>query len=226
MGLLDFFRLGKVIVSTAKAVGQQRSLSQDLAALPMPECVSECLRHFNLSAGHWEGRARPPRADAASVAKQKQLPPELAEFYAHCDGFEAVHGNFPALVLGLASLKLGADYQPSVPERIAQFWQDHGNDSDQPGLLAILPPDDLAALATGAADCYIDPARLNAALPICEPTANTLVVVLLVDLGERLHKGTVIDFENGAATRHPGFKAWLGSRASVFGSMATSFGAG
>jgi hypothetical protein len=225
VGLLDFFRMGKVLVSTAKAVGQQRSLGKDLAALPMAEFVRECVRNLNMSAGNWEGRARPPSPDAAPTAKQKQLPAELAEFYAECDGFEAVHGEFPALVLRLANLRLGSDYKPSLPDRIAQFWNENGNDSDKPGLLAILPPDDLVALATDSADCYIDPARLNLALPLCEPAANEFVAVLLFDAGERLPRGTVIDFENGAATRYPGFKAWLGSRASLFGSMALRSGA-
>lgn len=225
MGLLDIFRMGKVLVGTAKAIRAQRSLGKDIAALPMKEFVQECVRNLNMSSGNWEGRARPPNPQAASIATAKRLPAELAEFYAECDGLEVVHGEFPAPVLPLASLRLGADYTPSLADLVAQFWNDNENDSDKPGLLAVLPPDDLMALATDSADCYLHPERLDLALPLCEPSANEFVVVLLTDAGERLPRGTVLEFENGAATRYPGFKAWLGSRASLFGSLANSFGA-
>lgn len=226
MGLLDIFKIGKVLVGTATAIKQQRSLGKDLESLQMPEFVSECLGHLNMSAGNWEGRARPPNAAAASLAKEKQLPGELAEFYAVCDGFESVHGDFPAAILRLSDLRLGVDFKPSLPNRLAAFWKEYGNDSEKKGMLSILPPDDLAALAAHAADSYLHPSALNHALPLCEPDAdgNDFVVMLLADAGERLPRGTVLEVEGGSATRYPDFKAWLASRASLFGSIATQFG--
>jgi hypothetical protein len=225
MGLLDLFRMGKVLVGTAKAVRAQRSLGRDLASLPMPEFVTECIRNLNQSAGNWEGRSRPPNPSAALLAKEKGLPDELAEFYAECDGFEPVHGEFPAAVLKFTELRLGSEYKPSVADRLTAFWSEHGNDSERPGMLSILPPDNLAALATHSADCYLRPSLLESAMPRCEPSPNDFVVLLLADMGENLPRGTVLEVEGGAATRYPGFKAWLGSRASLFGSMAERFGA-
>lgn len=225
MGLFDIFRMGKVLVGTAKAVREQRSLGRDLAALPMPEFVEECVRNLNKSAGNWEGRSRPPNPSAAVLAKERKLPDELAEFYTECDGFEPIHGEFPAAVLRLAELRLGSEYTPSVAARLAEFWAEHGNDSEKPEMLSILPPDNLVALATNSADCYLRPSSLEFALPLCEPGANDFVVVLLTDSGENLPRGTVLEVEGGSATRYPGFKAWLGTRASLFGSMAERFGA-
>jgi hypothetical protein len=225
LGLFDIFRVGKVLVGTAKAVREQRSLGRELAELPMPEFVPECIRNLNKSAGNWEGRSRPPNPSAASLAKERKLPDELAEFYAECDGFEPVHGEFPAAVLKLTDLRLGSSYTPSLAERLATFWMECGNDSEKPGMLSILPPDNLAALATHSADCYLRPSSLEFALPLCEPSGNDFVVLLLADAGENLPRGTVLEVEGGSATRYPGFKAWLGTRASLFGSMAERFGA-
>lgn len=186
----------------------------------MAECVPECIRNLNMSGGNWEGRARPPNASAATIAAEKKLPVELAEFYAQCDGFEPVHGEFPAAVLKVTELCLGAEYTPSIAARLSAFWKEYGNDSEKPGLLSILPPDDLGALATHSADCYLRPSILEFALPLCEPNENDCVVILLADAGEKLPRGTVLEIEGGSATRFTGFKSWLGSRASLFGSMA------
>lgn len=223
MGLLDIFRMGKILAGTAKTIREQRSLGRDLAALPMPEFVSECIRNLNESAGNWEGRSRPPNPSAALLAKEKMLPDELAEFYAECDGFEPVHGEFPAAILKLNELRLGSEYSPSIAERLSDFWKAYGNDSEKPGMLSILPPDNLAALATHSADCYLRPSLLDFSLPLCEPDANDYAVLLLADAGEHLPRGTVLEVESGSATRYSGFKAWLGSRASLFGSMAQRF---
>lgn len=219
MGLLDLFKLGKVFVGTAKAVRAQRALGRDIAALPMPEFVAACVQNLNQSAGAWSGRARPPVADAAEQARHKRLPSELREFYAHCNGFEPVEGDFPAAVLPLAALQLGADCQPPLSERLARYWSEHGNDSVKPGLLSVLPPDDLAALATHSAECHLRPALLDLAIPLCPPEATRFTVVLLAPVGPELPRGTVLEVEGGSATRYPGFKAWLGSYASMFGSM-------
>ena len=225
MGLLDFFRMGKILASTAKTVREQRSLGRDLAALPMPEFVSECILNLNRSAGNWEGRSRPPNPAAALLAKEKKLPDELTEFYAVCDGFEPIHGEFPAAILKLNELRLGSEYKPSIADRLSAFWKEYGNDSEKPGMLSILPPDNLAALATHSADCYLRPTLLDAALLLCEPDTDDFSVLLLADAGEHLPRGTVLEVEGGSATRYSSFKAWLGTRASLFGSMAHRFGA-
>lgn len=217
--------MGKVLVGTAKAVREQRSLGRDLAALPMPEFVSECIRNLNNSAGNWEGRSRPPNGSAVIAAKERNLPDEIAEFYLECDGFEPVRGEFPTAVLRLTDLRLGSEYTPSLADRLTAFWKEYGNDSEKPGMLSVLPPDDLAALATHSADCYLCPAMLKSALTLCEPEESDFVVVLLDDAGENLPRGTVLEVEGGSATRYPGFKAWLGSTASLFGSMPQRFGA-
>ncbi len=226
MGLLDLFKLGKVFVGTAKAVRAQRALGREIAALPMPAFVAACIENLNQSAGQWSGRARPPAADAAVRVREKRLPSELREFYAHCNGFETVDGDFPAAVLPLAELRLGADCQPPLSERLARYWAEHGNDSEKPGLLSVLPPDDLAALATHSAECHLRPAVLDMAIPLYTPEATRFTVVLLAPAGPELPRGTVLDVEGGSATRYPGFKAWLGSYASLFGSMGSQPGAG
>lgn len=224
MGLFDLFKFGKVLVGTAKAVREQRTLGREISSLPMAEFVAACVQNLNQSAGNWEGRVRPPNPEAALLASEKRLPPELQEFYLHCDGYEAVQGEFPAAILGIADLQLGADCKPSLSERLSRYWAEHGNDSDKPGLLSVLPPDNLAALATHAAECHLRPSVLEMTIPLCRPDADRFVVVLLADAGENLPQGTVLDVEGGSATRYPGFKAWLGSYASLFGSMSKRLG--
>lgn len=219
MGLMNLFKLGKVAVGTAKAVRSQRTLGRELAALPMPAFIDACLENLNTSAGQWVGRVRPPAAGAAQLARDKRLPSELREFYAFCNGFEAVQGEFPAPVLPLAGLKLGADCEPPLSVRLARYWAEHGNDSEQPGQLSVLPPDDLAALAAHAAEGHLRPALLDLAIPLCPPRRDRFTVVLLAPAGTQWPRGTVLDVEGGSATRYPGFKAWLGTYASLFGSM-------
>ncbi len=225
MGLLNLFRMGKVLVGTAKAVHAQRALGKEISSLPMAEFVAECVKNLNQCAGNWEGQLRRPNPEAASLASAKRLPPELQEFYLHCDGLEAVHGDFPAAILRIGELRLGADYSPTLSERLSRYWDKNGNDSEKPGLLAILPPDNLSALATHSADCYLRPSILETTIPVCRPDGDRFVVVLLVDAGDNLPRGTVLDIEGGSATRYPGFKAWLGSYASLFGSMGQRLGA-
>jgi hypothetical protein len=226
MGLGNIFKMGKVVAATNKAIKQQRLLGKNLAALPMPEFVAECIRNLNESAGNWEARARPPNPNAAALCKDKRLPLELTEFYTECDGFEAVHGEIPAALCALNSLRLGADFKPSLADQLAACWRENGNDSDEDGLLSVLPPDNLLALATHDADCYLEPSALNQALVLCEPQDDDFVVILLEDAGAHLPRGTVLEVECGSATRYPSFKAWLGSRASVFGSLAAQIRSG
>lgn len=225
MGLLDIFRMGKVLLGTAKVVRAQRTLGREIASLPMAEFVTECMQNLNQSAGNWEGRIRPPDAAAALLAREKKLPAELQEFYAHCDGFEAIYGEFSASILPIGELRPGADYRPKLSTRLCGYWAENGNDSEEPDLLSILPPDNLSALATHAADCHLRPALLDMAIPLCEPDKDRFVVILLADAGENLPAGTVLDIEGGSATRYPGFKAWLGSHASLFGSISQHFAA-
>jgi hypothetical protein len=225
VGLLNFFRLGKVLFGTAMAVRRQRTLGRKIASLPMAEFVADCIKNLNQSAGNWEGRLRHPNPEAALLANARKLPAELREFYLHCDGFEAVKGQFPAAILKVGELQLGADYQPTLSERLARYWEENGNESEEPGLLSVLPPDDLAALATHAADCHLRPSILETTIPLCRPDGDRFVVVLLTDADEHLPRGTVLDIEGGSATRYPGFKAWLGSCASMFGSIGQRHGA-
>ena len=223
MGLFDIFRMGKVVAGTVRAVRQQRALGKDLAALPMPRFVEECLSNLNQSAGNWQGRARPPHGSTAAIAALKRLPDDLTEFYAHCDGFEPVHGDFPAAIYPIHDLKLGADHMPSLSARLVSYWQENGNDSEKPGLLSILPPDDLAALASHAADSYLKPSLLDVAVPLCPPRGSDFKVILLTDSGEHLPRGTVLSVEGGSATRYANFKTWLASYASLFGSLSAAF---
>jgi hypothetical protein len=58
-------------------------------------------------------------------------------------------------------------------------------------------PNNLAALATNSADCHLRPSSLEFALPLCEPSENEFVVLLLADAGENLRRGTVLEIEVG-----------------------------
>lgn len=216
MGFFDLFRLGRVLLGTAKAVRAQRRLARELAALPMERFVPECMSYLNRSAGNWEGRARPRDAAAAEIARAHGLPEELIDFYRVCDGFEAVSGEFPACIPPVAQLRTGARHVPPLSSLLSAYWDEHGNDSDRPGLLSVLPPDDLAALAVHAADDYLEPAMLDSAIVLGSPDERGFVVVLPADAGGNLARGTVLDVEAGAATWYPGFKAWLATRASLY----------
>jgi hypothetical protein len=219
VGLLDIFRMGKVIAGTVKSVRNQRDIGKKLSALPIERFVPECLSCLNQSAGNWQGRARQPNESGATIAKSKQLPDELVEFYGVCDGFETVQGDFPACVYPVGELHLGATHSPTLSSLLESYWEEHGNDSEKPGLLSVLPPDDLAALATHSADSYLRPSSLDLAVPLCPPMEHDFVAILLADSGENLPRGTVLEVEGGSATRYPSFKSWLGTRASLFASL-------
>lgn len=218
MGLLDIFRMGKVIAGTIRAVKNQRDLANEIAALPMERFVPVCLANLNNAAGSWEGRARPPDNAAASLAIEMRLPDELAEFYRVCDGFESVQGEFPACIDSIRDLRLGADGAMPLTSSLLAYWKEYGNDSEKPGLLSVLPPDDLAALATNSAESYLKPSTLDLAVPLCPADGSDFVVILLADSGKALPLGTVLDVEASSATRYPTFKTWLATRASLFGS--------
>lgn len=55
MGLLNLFRMGKVLVRTAMAVHAQGALGKEISSLPMAEFVAECVKNLNQCAGNWEG---------------------------------------------------------------------------------------------------------------------------------------------------------------------------
>lgn len=222
MGLFDLFRMGKVLAHTARAVRSQRDLARELAALPMPTFVPQCLLNLNQSAGAWHGAARAVNERAASIASAKQLPPELAEFYSVCDGFSSSDADFPAPLLPIDALRLGGDYRPPLSERLVSYWNEHGNESEKPGLLSVLPPDDLGAMVAHAADSHVAPTVVDLALPLCLPRKDDFVVILLADSGDKLPRGSILEVEGGSATRYPGFKAWLATCASLFGSLAAA----
>jgi hypothetical protein len=220
MGIMDIFRMGKVIAGTVKAVRNQRQSARDTQALPMDAFVVQCLADLNAPAAGWSGSARPANPRAKEIAAAKRLPEELQLFYQDCDGFVSESDDFPAPVLPLAELRLGMDFNPSLSELIANYWKEYGNDSDKPDHLAILPPDNLTALATNSAELFIRPSALDSMVPLCTPRDDAFSVVLLTPLGDDLPSGTILEIEGGMATRYDGFKHWLATRASIFGSLA------
>jgi hypothetical protein len=219
MGLLDLFRMGKVLVHTAKAVKHQRDVAQEVRALPMPELIARCLQGMHSPHTDWRATARPPRSDAALAAAAKRLPAELAEFYSHCDGFQA-SDDFPVRMLPLGQLRLGADHSPCPSQLIEAGWREHGNESEREGYLTILPPDNLTALMTNSAEGYLRPTALDVMLPVVPLEPNEFTVVLLTSMGERLPAGTVLEYENGVATRFDGLRHWLATRGTLFETLA------
>ena len=219
MGPSDIFRTGSVIAGTIKSVRNQREIGKNLSSLPMERFVPDCLSCLNQSAGNWQGRARQPSEAGSTIAISKQLPDDLVEFYSVCDGFEAIQGDFPACIYPVNDLHLGATHTPTLSSLLESYWKEHGNDSERPGLLSILPPDDLGALVTHSADSYLTPSSVDLAVLLCPPEEQDFVAILLVDSGENLARGTVIEIEGGSATRYSSFKSWLGTRASLFASL-------
>ena len=215
MGLLDFFRAGRMVMHVSRAVRQQRQSAQELRGLPMAELVPRCLAGMHTEHAPWRASARPPRPDAERLAKALRLPPSLAGFYAVCDGFDA-SDDFPVHMLPMAQLRLGADHAPPPSALVQAFWREHGNESDREGCLAILPPDNLLALATNQAEQYLRPSALDLMLPV-EPTRpHAFTLVMLASLGDRLPAGTLLEFENGAATRYDDIAHWLATRGTLF----------
>jgi hypothetical protein len=220
MGLIDIFRIGKVVAGTVKAVRQQRDIARELQALSGEAFVEACLQGLNAPAAAWSGRRRPPDARAAALADALGLPQSLRAFYALADGFEPVRGPFPLPLLPIAELKRGADCRPCLSQRLASTWDKHGNDAVEPGHMAVLPPDDLAALATGAAESHLPPEALDAMLLLCPPQEHQFSVLVLDPVGA-VPAGAVLDIESGGATRYDDFKHWLATHASLFSSMAS-----
>lgn len=218
LGLFDFFRAGKVMVHVAKSVENQRNTAQELRTLPMPQFIASCLEGMHSEHTGWKGKARTARPDAQAMAAAKRLPADLAEFYAHCDGFDA-SADFPARVLPLGQIKLGVDHAVPPSRHIEAFWEEHGNDSERDGWMTVLPPDDLMALASNAAETFVRPASLDMAVPIVPLEENGFALVLLAGLGDALPVGTVLEYENGIATRYDDFRHWLATRASLFLSL-------
>lgn len=218
MGFLDMFRTDKAAARAALAARTQRSTGRRLAAMPMQEFVPECLRKLNQS-GAGAAHTRAPQRGARVLAANKQLPDELADFYCMCDGFESPDPDFPAPLLPISRLRPGANAKPALSERLAAYWAERGNPSNQTGLLAVLPANPLTADATPAANDYLPLSALDQAMLLCPPRAAGFVVLLIADTNTTLPRGTVLEVEGGSATRYPGFKAWLGSRASRVGAM-------
>lgn len=221
MGLLDLFRFGRVAVHTAKAVSQQRRSAREMAALPMDHLVAECVAAINSPHAPWKLAARAPQPDAAERAQALGAGAELCEFYARCNGLEALHDQPPAAVLPIEALRTGAEYAPALSAQLRGYWRDNGNDdAENPDRLAVIPPDDLGALATGASEAEIDPAVLDSALVLLAPQAHQCVVLLTAPAHEKLPAGAVLDIEHGAGTRYDGFRHWLATQASLYQSVA------
>jgi hypothetical protein len=219
MGLFDLFRFGKVMAHTARAVKHQRDAAAQLRELPVDQLVARALEGLHSPHASWKATPRTPRADAQEFAASKRLPAELAEFYRVCDGFEAT-ADFPARVLPLGDIMPGADVSPPLSQRALAFWKEHGNDSDEEGMLMVLPPDDLGALVANAAESHLPAAALDRLACIVPPEEARFVVIALDAAGPALPAGSVLDYENGIATRYDGFRHWLATRATLFESPA------
>lgn len=228
MRLPNLFRVAKALFLALKVVRRQHTLGVELAALPMPRLVADCLDHLNASHGVWQGRARPPHPQAKAVAADLDLPPDLAQFYACCNGYEAVHGKFPAAILPIESLRTGAACSPALSARLERHWAGE-NDTDVEGLLSVFPCNNLGALIAGP-ESYFTADIVDPALLLRRPSATDFTVLLLADTsaampkGHVLPRGSVLEIEGGAATSYPDFRHWLGSRASLFGSLANPSG--
>lgn len=229
MRLRNLFLLGKVLFGTVKAVRRQRTLGAELAELPMPQFVASCLDNLDSPTGVWQGRTRAPHPQAAAIAVNLELPPELAEFYACCNGYETMRGDFPAAILPIESLRTGADCSPKLSERLVRYWAEEDDASDGEGLLSVFPCNDIGALVVPPEN-YFAADIVDSAVSLCPPSDTEFTVLLLADTaaampkGHVLPKGSVLEIEGGAATCHPSFKRWLGSRASLFGSLANQSG--
>ncbi len=211
MGFLDFFRGGNA--AKDKAAQHQRAVARKLAALPMPEFIPECLRRLNQADAGWAAHVRQPHRGARVLAVNKHLPDELADFYCMCDGFESPDERFPARLLPISSLRLGGAHKPSAVELVNSYWAHHGNPSGKPGHLRVL-----SARTHADAPIYeLNPSALDLSWLMCRPQPSGFVVLLTADATSELHRGAVLEVHNGSATRHSGFKAWLGSCASRAG---------
>jgi hypothetical protein len=83
----------------------------------------------------------------------------------------------------------------------------------------VLPPQNLLALMTNKTQTFVRPQSLDMALPIVPVRASGFAVVLLAPAGEHLPAGSVLEYENGIATRYDDFRHWLANWASLFSSM-------
>lgn len=220
MGLFDLFRFGRVAVATAQAVRRQRRNARELMALPMPALVAECVASLNTPHAPWKVAARPPHAQAGALCQRLALPDDLREFYMHCDGLAGDPADAPGAVVAVGSLAPGARFTPSVAQQLRDWWGQYENDSPQLGKLAVIPPDDLVALATNDAEEFVDPAALDSMLALLPPRPNQCTLLVTSALGPTLPAGAVLDVENGGATRYDSFRHWLAAQASLFGSMS------
>ncbi len=217
MGFFDIFRLNNAATEAAKAAAHQRSIARKLAALPMPEFVPECLRRLNRPDNGWTAHVRPPHRGARVLAANKHLPDELADFYCMSDGFESPDEHFPARVLAISSLRLGAACKPPVTELLTAYWAQHNNPSDKPDLLLVRPVESRSS-SRATPPAYLSPSALDLAFALCPPRPADMVLLLVTDATSELPRGTVLHVKNGAATQYKGFKAWLGSCAALAGS--------
>lgn len=220
MGLLDFFRFGKVAVATAQAVRRQRRTARELMALPMPALVTESVAALNNPHAPWKLAARPGHPRAEALCRALALPDDLREFYLHCDGLAADSADAPGAVVGLDALVPGARFAPSVAQQLRSWWVQHENDSAPPGKLAVIPPDDLLALSSNDAEAFVDPAALDAMLVLLSPRPNQCTLLATASLSPTLAAGAVLDVENGGATRYDSFTHWLATQASIFGGLS------
>jgi hypothetical protein len=211
--------LMKIAMGTAVSMAERQQLSKDIAELPMDQFIDECLVRINGDGVHWQAQRRDPLVNAESIARSKRLPSDLVDFYTLCDGLKIKKEGFPVPLFALANLRLGADFSPSLSQRLEAHWLNHDNPSEVLGRLAVMPPENLLALMNNEAECHLKPTVLDCTVPLFLDVDGRFAVVVLVDLSPTLRRGCVLDFEGGLSIRHDSFKSWLAHVTSVYESL-------
>jgi hypothetical protein len=207
----------RVAAGTAGTIRKARTHAARLAALPMPDFLAQWSA---LTAQLPDGATptlRPPASAADIDATERTLgfalPAELREFYQHADGIDWSKADYRRDLVAVAQLTLAAHHAPSLATQARAMWEAHGRDADDPEGLAVLPADALLDTLVGANEFVLPFADVDAMLALEVPSEGCGIVMVCAG-HPRLPVGTVLEVENGCATRYDGLKAWLANDAA------------
>ena len=226
MGLKDLFKIGKVLVKTAKTVRSNRNEASELALRPMTEVIQAWLASLNRLPELWSATTRPPATEEQVLAVEQRLgahlPTDIRDFFRTTNGLEAKAGTdpFPHPLVSVNALIPCGQHRPPLSQQCEGQWKEWGEAQEDPRALRIFPNDmrniltdeDEGEIAFPEADRWI-------ALEI--PREGVCLAFELSGNGGYA-AGTVFEVENLQATRYTNLREWFAYRATMLNFAGSS----
>jgi hypothetical protein len=208
------FTAARVVAGTRATLARGHAEAARMATLSMGDFLREWMAIASrMPDGEVPVLRRP--ADAAAIAAAEialggPLPDELRTFYEHADGIDWSAADYRRDLVPVAALALAASHSPSLAAQARASWEQVGREEGDPEGLAVTSSTDLLKMMSGGNDFVLPFDDVDAMLALEAPRDGSGVVMVFRHHA-RLPVGTVLEVENGTATRHDGLRHWLGS---------------